>query len=255
MDKPACGLAATTDKRKMNLVVDYGNSSAKVGIFDKYRLEEQYTFGEQKDLKDFLENFSAVNFIISSVTQDAQMVSTWATRVKRKYILDSALPLPIKNRYVTPNTLGVDRIAGVCGALQQYPGIHCLVIDAGTCITYDFLDRDGNFLGGGISPGLMMRFQAVHTFTAKLPLVSPAEKVPLIGDSTEACIQSGVVNGLIAELNGIIGLYLEKFEGMRVILCGGDARFFENKLKGSIFAVPELVLSGLNSILIYNVGL
>lgn len=238
----------------MNLVIDYGNSSVKVGIFDQHRLEKQYAFSTAEDLKTFLENFSAVNFIISSVTQDAMMVSAWAIHVKRKYILDSSLPLPVKIKYATPNTLGMDRIAGVCGAHQQFPGAHCLVIDAGTCITYDFLDREGNFLGGGISPGLMMRFQAVHTFTAKLPLVSPVEKVSLIGNSTETCIQSGVINGLLEELNGIIRLYHEKFEGLRVILCGGDARFFENKLKGSIFAVPELVLSGLNSILIYNVG-
>jgi type III pantothenate kinase len=156
--------------------------------------------------------------------------------------------------YATPTTLGVDRIAGVCGAKHMSPKTNVLVIDAGTCITYDFLDRDGNFLGGGISPGLMMRFNAVHNFTARLPLVPLVEIAPLIGDSTETCIQSGVINGLIEELGGIISLYRQKFEGLAVILSGGDARFFENKLKGSIFAVPELVLSGLNSILIHNVG-
>jgi type III pantothenate kinase len=129
------------------------------------------------------------------------------------------------------------------------------VIDTGTCITYDFLTGDGNFLGGAISPGLMMRFQAVHTFTSRLPLVSPVDNTELIGDSTESCIQSGIINGLVEELNGIIKRYQEKFEGLKVILCGGDTRFFENKLKGTIFAVPELVLSGLNSILIYNVGI
>jgi type III pantothenate kinase len=99
-----------------------------------------------------------------------------------------------------------------------------------------------------------MRFMAVHTFTSKLPLVSPHDDVPLIGNTTSSCIQSGVVNGLVEELNGIIIRYRQRFDGLKVILCGGDARFFENKLKGSIFAVPELVLSGLNSILIYNVG-
>ena len=239
----------------MNLVVDYGNSSAKVGIFDEHDLREMHTFSTQEELRTFLQNYSAVNFIISSVAEDAIMISEWATRVERKYILNSSLPLPIKNKYSTPHTLGVDRIAGVCGAYQKFQGSHCLVIDAGTCITYDFLDHDGSFLGGAISPGLMMRFQAVHTFTSRLPLVSPVEKAKLIGDSTESCIQSGIVNGLTEEINGIINRYQENFEGLRVILCGGDARFFENKLKGSIFAVPELVLSGLNSILIYNVSI
>ena len=238
----------------MNIVVDYGNSSAKVGIFDKDRLAEQFAFSTADELKRFLQNYSASGIIISSVAKDAAEVATWATHVKRKYILNSSLPLPIKNLYATPQTLGVDRVAGVCGARQKFPGEPCLVIDAGTCITYDFLDRDGNFLGGAISPGLMMRFQAVHTFTAKLPLVSPVENVILIGDTTERCIQSGVINGLTEELNGIIGRYRVEFEGLRVILCGGDARFFENILKGPIFAVPELVLSGLNSILNYNGG-
>jgi len=238
----------------MNLVVDYGNSSAKVGIFDHHNLVDQRTFMSMDELKIFLENYSASNFIISSVTKDPAMVSAWVTQAKRKYILDPSLPLPLKIKYATPSTLGVDRIAGVCGAQHLYPKTNTLVIDAGTCITYDFLDDQGNFLGGGISPGLKMRFQAVHEFTAKLPLVSVVDTAELIGDSTEGCIQSGVINGVVEELNGIIRLYQQKFEGLVVILTGGDSRFFENKMKGSIFAVPELVLSGLNSILIHNVG-
>ncbi len=238
----------------MNLVVDYGNSSAKVGIFDHHELVRKDVFAEPDKLQNFLENFSADHIIISSVTIEATLISSWAKQVKEKYILTHALPLPIKNGYATPTTLGVDRIAGVCGANQLFPDHHCLVIDSGTCITYDFIDRHGKFLGGGISPGLSMRFDAVHTFTAKLPLVNRIEHAPLIGDSTESCIQSGVINGVIEELNGIINRYQEKFEGLKVILCGGDARFFENKLKASIFALPELVLSGLNSILIYNVS-
>ncbi|HMG90477.1 MAG TPA: type III pantothenate kinase [Chryseolinea sp.] len=238
----------------MNIVVDYGNTSAKVGVFEGDKLTMQYNFQKAEELKEFLENFSAVSFIISSVTKDPAEVLPWATQAKRKLILNPQLPLPVKIKYATPSTLGVDRIAGVCGAQHMFPKTNVLVIDAGTCITYDFLDRDGNFLGGGISPGLMMRFNAVHNFTARLPLVPLIEEAPLIGDSTESCIQSGVINGLIEELSGIIRLYRQKFEGLSVILSGGDARFFENKLKGSIFAVPELVLSGLNSILIHNVG-
>ena len=238
----------------MNLVVDYGNSSAKVGIFDHHNLVDQRTFISMDELKLFLENFSGNNFIISSVTKDPAMVSAWATQAKQKYILDPFLPLPIQIKYATPSTLGVDRIAGVCGAQYKFPRTNVLVIDAGTCITYDFLDDQGNFLGGGISPGLKMRFQAVHDFTAKLPLVSVVDNAELIGNSTESCIQSGVINGVVEELNGIIRLYQQKFAGLVVILSGGDSRFFENKMKGSIFAVPELVLSGLNSILIHNVG-
>jgi len=238
----------------MNLVVDYGNSLAKAGIFDQHQLVKTHIFSDTEELKYFLQNFSAENLIISSVAHDAIIVSDWAKHIEKKLILTSALPLPIKNLYATPQTLGVDRMAGVCGAQHKFPGSHCLVIDAGTCITYDFLDEKGNFHGGGISPGLKMRFQAVNVFTAKLPLVDVVEHAELIGNSTETCIQSGVLNGMIEEIKGIIMRYQQKFEGLKVILCGGDARFFENKLKGPIFAIPELVLSGLNSILIYNVG-
>jgi type III pantothenate kinase len=238
----------------MNLVVDYGNSLAKVGIFNHRELVQSHTFANADELKFFLQNFSAENFILSSVIHEADAIANWAKLTQRKFILTSHLPLPIKNLYATPETLGVDRIAGVCGAQYLFPQCHCLVIDAGTCITYDLLDKDGNFQGGGISPGLTMRFQAVNTFTAKLPLVSVVSEADLIGNSTETCIQSGVINGTTEEIKGIIMRYQQKFEGLKVILCGGDARFFENKLKGPIFAIPELVLSGLNSILIYNVG-
>jgi type III pantothenate kinase len=238
----------------MNLAIDYGNSAAKVGIFDHQNLVEKRTLSSAENVQNFLDSFPSENVIISSVNFDPEKIASWSTKAKRQIILSHSLPLPIQNLYATPATLGVDRIAGVCGAQQIFPHQHCLVIDAGTCVTYDFLDNEGKFYGGGISPGLTMRFRAVHTFTAKLPLVSPTETPGLIGDSTETCIQSGVINGLLAELDGIINQYTQKFDGLRVILCGGDAVFFENKLKASIFASPELVLIGLNSILNYNVN-
>jgi type III pantothenate kinase len=238
----------------MNLVLDYGNSLAKVGVFDKYQLKQSLAFSKSDELKFFLQNFSAENFILSSVTHEAATALAWVSHIKTKLVLSQTLPLPIKNLYATPQTLGVDRIAGVCGAHQQFPGLPCLVIDAGTCITYDFLDKEGNYHGGGISPGLKMRFQAMNAFTAKLPLADIIEDPPLIGNTTETCLQSGAIHGMIEEINGIIMRYRHEFNDLQVILCGGDTRFFENKLKAPIFALPELVLSGLNSILIYNVG-
>jgi type III pantothenate kinase len=238
----------------MNLVIDYGNSLAKVGVFRHYDLIEQYSFDNSDELKDFVQNFSAENFILSSVADHDIPVMDWAGHIQRKYILTASLPLPVNNLYATPHTLGVDRIAGVCGAFQKFSGSDCLVIDAGTCITYDFLDGKGNYHGGSIAPGLRMRLQAMHSFTARLPLVEVVDKPPLIGNTTETCMQSGAINGMIEEINGTIHRYQQEFKGLRAILCGGDGRFFENKLKEPIFALPELVLSGLNSILIYNVG-
>lgn len=236
----------------MNLVVDYGNTSAKVAIFDHQLLLEKHSFKVIDELQQFLQKSSADKFIISSVNADAKHISSWVQHAKQKLILTPGLPLPINILYSTPTTLGVDRIAGVCGAHQLFPKEDCLVIDAGTCITYDFIDAFGNYPGGSISPGMMMRFKSVHTFTAKLPLVTPIEQPELIGHSTETSIQSGVIHGVAAEIDGIIDRYQKKYPHLRVILCGGDAPFFENKLKASIFASPDLVLLGLNSVLIHN---
>jgi type III pantothenate kinase len=237
----------------MNLVVDFGNSSAKVGIFDQRDLIEKYILNSSSELQTFLGKSTSENIIVSSVSQDSGQILDWAKGSINKFILTHTLALPITNQYSTPETLGVDRIAGVCGAQSLFPDTGCLVIDMGSCITYDFLDDKGVYHGGSISPGLSMRFKAVHTFTARLPLVKPLADPPLIGKTTETNIQSGVLNGLTAEIKGIISLYQHKFKNIKVILCGGDAHFFENKLKGVIFAVPELVLIGLNSILIHNV--
>lgn len=237
----------------MNIVIDYGNTSAKVGIFDHYTLKEKLVFQSAEELKNFLQNFSADYGIISSVSIPSEQIATWINASK-VFILSLALPLPVQNLYATPQTLGMDRLAAVCGARQMFPYKDVLVMDAGTCITYEFLDAAGNYHGGGIAPGLSMRLQAMHQLTARLPLVSVVENPPLIGNSTETCLQSGTIWGMCCEMEGMIQAFLVKFKGLQVILCGGDARFFENKLKAPIFAVPELVLSGLNSILIHNVN-
>lgn len=238
----------------MNLIVDYGNSAAKVAIFNEQELVEKHTFMQREDLNGFLSASQAENFIISSVTEDAAAIAQWST-ARNKFILSHTLPLPVKILYATPQTLGVDRLAGSCGAVQLFSGKNTLVVDAGTCITYDFTDSNRHYYGGSISPGLKMRFQAVHTFTVRLPLVNPAENPALIGSSTETAIQSGIVNGMLAEIDGIISRYRQKYPDLQAILCGGDGSFFENKLKASIFASPDLVLIGLNSVLIHNVRL
>jgi type III pantothenate kinase len=187
------------------------------------------------------------------VSIDAEAVITWGKISGQKLMLDHATSLPITNQYATPSTLGMDRLAGVCGATQLFPDENTLVIDAGTCVKFDFVDKHKNYLGGAISPGLSMRFRAVHAFTSRLPMLVPANDPELIGNSTETSIQSGVINGMVEEIDGIIVRYQKKYPDLKVILSGGDGAFFENKLKASIFASPNVVLIGLNSILIYNV--
>ncbi len=238
----------------MNIAVDYGNTIAKVGIFENELLREKRLFSDPAGLRSFLESYPAENLIVSSVSYPAEQVLSWAVTTGKKLTLSILLPLPIKILYTTPQTLGVDRIAAVCGVLDIYPHQPCLVIDAGTCITYEFIDEKENYHGGGISPGIAMRFEAMHTFTSRLPMVNPVSDAPLVGNSTESCMQSGVINGIRAEMDGIVQQYLDLNPNAKIILCGGDAPFFESRLKQPIFVAPDLVLQGLNGILRHNVN-
>lgn len=237
----------------MNIAVDFGNTAAKVGIFRDERLHDKHLFQDPAALRTFLESYHAENIIVSSVSHPAEEVLSWSVARGKKIALSHQLPLPIKILYVTPQTLGVDRIAAVCGAAEIFPNQDCLVIDAGTCITYEFIDHHGHYYGGGISPGITMRFEAMHGFTSRLPLVQPAHLAPLVGDSTESSMQSGVINGVRAEVDGIIQKYLDQYPNLKAMLCGGDVAFFENQLKQPIFVSPDLVLIGLNRILHHHI--
>ena len=236
-----------------NLVVDIGNTSAKIGIFEKEELLEEKVFQEQETLEAFIQSLQADAMLISSVRLHPELLLNKAVQIPIRFLLHHALPLPIVNAYATPETLGMDRLAAVCAASRMFHGQNCLVIDSGTCITYDFIDASSVYKGGAISPGLSMRLRAMHAFTAKLPLIEPKE-VPLVGNSTVTCMQSGALNGIRAEIEGTIERYQQNYAELRVILCGGDTHFFENNLKGTIFAVQNLVLRGLNSILLHNVS-
>lgn len=239
----------------MNVVVDYGNTSAKIGIFEDDVLKERHAFGKTEDVIAFLANFSGGRIIISSVNAEMKDLPKALNGYRDVVALTPATPLPLRNQYASPETLGMDRIAAACGAWHLFPSANSLVIDAGTCITYDFVEQSGAYLGGAISPGLNMRLRAMHTFTARLPLVEAEVAPQFTGDSTVSCMQSGAFWGMVDEINGAIGRYREKYPDLHVILTGGDAAFFENKLKASIFASPELVLVGLNRILSHNANL
>ena len=166
--------------------------------------------------------------------------------------LDSNTKLPFKNLYKTPKTLGVDRMALVSASVNQYPDSNVLIIDAGTCITYDFVNSEGEYLGGAISPGIKLRYQSLNNFTANLPLLEAEIPNGIIGDSTSQAIHSGVINGILRELDGIIAEYQKKYPDLTVILTGGDSNFLSNQLKNSIFANSNFLLEGLNYILEFN---
>ncbi len=236
----------------MNIAVDYGNTAAKVGIFDGDDLQQRLQFKEPDQLREFLGTVRSENIIVSSVSHPAEEVLSWSNTTGQKISLTFKLPLPIAILYSTPHTLGVDRIAAASGAAAIYPNQDCLVVDAGTCITYEFVDHQGNYLGGAISPGISMRFEAMHHFTSRLPLIPPVRHPLLIGTSTESSMQSGVINGVLAEVDGIIEQYATTYPHLKVVVCGGDSVYFENQLKQPIFVSPDLVLIGLNRILDYQ---
>ena len=239
----------------MNLVIDVGNSHAKAGLFEHGRLLFFYETESQKELVKFTDEKRPDCVLICSVVKPPEVLRDLLSNYTRKALmLDYKLPLPLHNRYESPETLGMDRVAAVAGAKALFPEQNCLVIDAGTCIKYDFIDKNGNFWGGMIAPGLQMRFQAMHKFTAKLPLLQPAAiPVELVGRTTQQSMQSGVLNGMTAEIEGIILKYKEKVPDLQIVMCGGDAPVFENQIKQPIFAAPRLVLAGLDSILQHNV--
>lgn len=239
----------------MNLTIDIGNTRAKTGLFAGSELlaRQVWEIGDLTDILTYATNHQVKNVILSTVGKPIDPALEAAFSQRFFYLqLDHQTSLPIENAYGTPETLGKDRLAAVVGAWQLYPGENCLVIDAGTCITYDLLHEDGIYLGGNISPGLAMRFRAMHEFTARLPLVERAATNEFIGRSTETAMRIGGQLGVTLEMEGFIRLLRDQYGSLRVLLTGGDAEFFAKVSKSEIFVNSDLVLTGLNKILTYN---
>jgi type III pantothenate kinase len=240
----------------MNIAIDWGNSAIKAGFFENGKPVEVYSQLSTENLQALIRNYPPDAVVISSTNRPAEQLREQLPLKPETFWLavDGYTPVPLEKRYDTPHTLGTDRIASAVGAKVRFPEDACLVIDMGTCVTYDYVDEASVFHGGMISPGFRMRFRAMHSFTERLPLVEPDESRPsLLGKNTRQAMQSGVINGLLAELGGIIDAHRQKHPAVKVLICGGDAPFFESSLKPPIFAVPELVLIGLNRILQHNV--
>ncbi len=208
---------------------------------------------EDFDARKILNDRKVQRAIVASVVNNYKKLVNQLTEKSNLLEFTSATPVPLKNVYKSMHTLGSDRLAAAVSASQQFPNEDTLAIDAGTCIKYDFTNSQGEYLGGGISPGIDMRFKALNNFTDRLPLVSRNEDFDqLIGTNSHESILSGVQTSVVAEVEGIIAMYKEKYHNVKVILTGGDTAFFENRLKKPIFAAPFLILKGLNAILEYN---
>ncbi len=239
----------------MKLIIDFGNTFIKVAVFRQYIIIKQYQFSkiEISDIEKITEAYPQIkSVIVSSVVQYSDEIKKYLGSRYSFVELDSNTPIPIINNYKSPKTLGKDRIAAVVAASTLYPNKHVLVIDAGTCITYDLITDKREYYGGSISPGINMRFKALHELTSNLPYVEPNKVDYLIGSNTEESILSGVYNGLINEIDGIIWSYKENYENLTVILSGGDYIYFDKRLKNNIFALPNIVMIGLNIILEFN---
>lgn len=239
----------------MNLIVDIGNTLAKVAIVehDKIIHFQSYSNLTLKDIEIAVVKHAVQKSIISVVGNIDNEILNYLTSNFSTIILDQNTKIPLKNKYSTPKTLGYDRIAVAVGANYLYPNRDILIIDAGTAITYELVASDGAYLGGAISPGISLRFRSLNNHTAKLPLLEKVEIFPVIGQNTNDCIYSGVLNGVISEIDGYIEKIKTNFPEIYVLLTGGDSNFFANKLKNSIFVNQNLMIVGLNRILEFNV--
>ena len=239
----------------MNLVIDVGNTRIKIAVFNNSKLIHNESFTKENFIIkaiEIIKKFDCTKAIISSVGLLKKSQIDQLRGEINLIELNSSTKVPFKNLYSTPKTLGVDRIALVSSAISKFPNQNVLIIDAGTCITYDFVDSKGYYFGGAISPGINMRYKSLNTFTDKLPLLDPEYVNHLIGCTTEESIHLGVINGVISEIDSFINQYRKKNKDLTVVLTGGDTNFLANRLKNSIFANPFFLLEGLNTILTYN---
>ena len=241
-----------------NLVIDAGNSAVKLAVFNEdeivYSVTEESI--HQQNIVDIANMHQCKNIILSSVRESLNIKEAELSQNFNYHRFSSDSIIPINNYYKSPQTLGLDRLAAVIGANQIFKNQNVLVIDAGTCITYDMIDEDGNYYGGSIAAGINMRFKAMHQFTSKLPLVQFDKNFEEnYGNNSSDAIQSGVLNGVWFEAKGFLETH--QTNNYKVILCGGDATFFDTRFKNSIFAhlilhEPNLVLIGLNTVVKYQ---
>jgi type III pantothenate kinase len=239
----------------MQLVIDIGNTRVKAALFEKDELIHNFVF---KSIDDFLsydisQKYNIQNCILSSVIDGLEVFIEKLTEQFPVLVYTIHTPTPLSNCYESPYTLGSDRLAASVAANYLFLNKNVLVIDAGTCIKYNFVNNNNEFIGGAISPGLQMRFKAINTFTARLPLLEVDENFnTLIATNSKNNILSGVELGAVAEINSFIEQYKVLYPDIKVILTGGDVNFFEKRLKNPIFVDSHLILKGLNRILNYK---
>jgi type III pantothenate kinase len=247
------------DLMSINLCIDWGNTNVKAAIFDNDAIHKQLSFSDESALEKvstLIETYKPAKAVMCSVVRhDDELMHMIKSHIRSAMKVDGYTRTPINNAYLSPDTLGPDRLALAVGAHMQYPAKNNLVICAGTCITYNLVQKNKTFRGGAISPGLHMRIKAMHGFTDGLPEIAVNGDLMLLGYDTETCMRSGAVLGTAAEIDGMIQNFESQYPDFNAILTGGDAPLFASKIKSKIFADPDLLLKGLNQILNYNVSI
>jgi type III pantothenate kinase len=244
-----------TKNHDMLLTIDVGNSRIKAAVFEQDTLVELFVTDPKGAAVFFSEIFIKYPKIKSAIYASVGKIEAEVLDLLQKHveiqIIDHTTVLPFTNNYMTPKTLGVDRMVLAAGATLLYPKQNRLVIDVGTCVTYDFIDQDNRYLGGAISPGIVLRYKSLNDYTQNLPLLESNSNEIFIGNSTENSIHSGVVNGLTYEIDGFISQYFLKYQDLTVILTGGDAEFLAKRLKNTIFANSNFLLESLSLLSTY----
>jgi type III pantothenate kinase len=238
----------------MNLLIDFGNTRIKAGLFKDDQVHKTLIFTSESQLIDtFKKDSSIKNCLIASVTKDHEKVQKVFSDCFNTMLFEANTSIPLKNLYTSALTLGSDRIAASVGSFSLHPNQNVLTIDAGTCIKYNFVNAQNEYLGGAISPGIPMRLKAMNHYTSALPLVpfDPDYK-QLLGSTTQQSLLSGALIAAVCEVDGMITLYKEKYEDLLVLITGGDADYLCKQLKNRFFAHQNLLLQGLNTILNYN---
>ncbi|WP_269226488.1 type III pantothenate kinase [Flavobacterium eburneipallidum] len=242
----------------MILAIDAGNTRIKAAVFEGSIVLEDFVFLKielQKNIKNILKKYQkTTHLVISSVSDLEKLAFSAFENIVKVHFVSHNDVFPFTNDYKTPQTLGIDRMVLAAGATLQFPNQNRLVIDAGTCVTYDFVDESNHYLGGAIAPGLGMRYKALHDYTAKLPLLELENPKQYIGQSTSESIHSGVVNGLVYEIDGFIDEYKAKYSNFIIILTGGDTVFLAKRLKNTIFANSNFLLESLNQTFQYKIN-
>ncbi len=237
-----------------SLCFDFGNTRLKCAVFVGKELKEVLVLenDEPATVAAILDQYQPQKAILSSVIKHHPDLESLLTERTDFHKLGHTSKLPFTTPVGKPETIGADRLAICAAAVDLFPNQHNLAIGLGTCITYNYINKSHEFLGGSISPGMTMRFRAMHEQTALLPLVEPDHHFPLIGFDTKTNLQSGVIMGMAKEIDGIIDAYALKFNNFNVLLTGGDMAFFVPHLKNRIFADPYLIFKGLYAICEHN---